>query len=123
MKTIKGDKILVKTPEDTVIIPDTIHVLRGMGMSSPNTSCGDVYITYKIQFPESLTAERKDILSKVLPAHAPLSEHNYPVERLEVLGNMEEEDDDPGIPNGFPGMFPGGMPGRGPPGGVQCAQQ
>ena len=123
LKTIKGDKVLVKTPDNTVITPDSIHVLRGMGMDSPHSTCGDVYISYKIQFPESLTQERKDILSKVLPTHSPLSENDYPITKLEILSNLEEDDEEGGgMPEGFPGMFPGGMPGQGP-GGVQCAQQ
>ena len=67
IKLLNGQMIIVKTPEDMVIKPNTIHVLPGLGLPIRGQhSFGDLKIVFNIIFPNRISNDRKLYLYKIL---------------------------------------------------------
>ena len=67
IKLLNGQTILIKTPEDMVIRPNTIHVLPGHGLPIRGQSkFGDLKIIFNIVFPNRISNDRKQYLYKIL---------------------------------------------------------
>lgn len=67
IKLLNGHTILVKTPDDMVIRPNTIHVLPGLGLPIRGQSkYGDLKIIFNIVFPNRISNDRKQYLYKIL---------------------------------------------------------
>ena len=67
IKLLNGQNIIVKTPEDMVIHPNTIHVLPGLGLPVRGQSkYGDLKIIFNIVFPNRISNDRKQYLYKIL---------------------------------------------------------
>jgi DnaJ-class molecular chaperone len=67
IKLLNGQNIIVKTPEDMVIRPNTIHVLPGLGLPIRGQSkYGDLKIIFNIVFPNRISNDRKQYLYKIL---------------------------------------------------------
>ncbi|KAL9644475.1 hypothetical protein ABK040_016601 [Willaertia magna] len=65
IKHLDGRKLTVKI--DDVIKPGSIRVLKGEGMPRKDSSAkGDLYIEFDVVFPNTLTNEQKQELSKIL---------------------------------------------------------
>lgn len=99
LKSVSGEKIVVESKPGEIITNESVHVLRGLGLPLKNTpsECGDLYITYKIAFPEEISGDRRDILRKLLPGRTPLPDKilGYTKKILEVIdenGDMGEGD-------------------------------
>ena len=81
-----------------VITPGTLHVLRGMGLprnTSPDES-GDLYIRYRMLFPETIDESRAQLLGRLLPRRKPLPEKAkaYPLQLLEECIVVDSDDSD-----------------------------
>jgi len=63
----------------TLIEPGSIKKIEGMGMPTTDGKFGDLYIKFKIEFPQYLTFEKRNALKTILPTY------NY--------SNSKEEDD------------------------------
>lgn len=123
LKLLNGDLVIIKTPEDMVIHPNTIHILSGMGLPVRDQKrFGDIKIIFNIVFPNRISHDRKTYLYKLLTKsglpNKPLDTTDKQVVMLDstkVLDNKprvqkknpepEEHHEDMG------------------PGGVQCAHQ
>ena len=66
IKGIDGKKIKIEQTDKT-IKPDTVLKYKGMGMSRKSGGRGDLFVTFDIQYPDSLPIEVKDVLSEILP--------------------------------------------------------
>jgi DnaJ-class molecular chaperone len=67
IKLLNGQTILVKTPDDMVIHPNTIHVIPGAGLPvRGQTKFGDLKIVFNIVFPNRISNDRKQYLYKIL---------------------------------------------------------
>ena len=67
IKLLNGQTILVKTPDDMVIRPNTIHVIPDAGLPVRGQSkFGDLKIVFNIVFPNRISNDRKQYLYKIL---------------------------------------------------------
>ena len=65
---LNGRKFLIQSRPDEIIQPESLKTVKNLGMpffNSPN-KYGNLYIEFKIVFPEKLTKEQNKILNEVL---------------------------------------------------------
>ena len=94
LRHLDGNKYLVR--HDTVIDNNTIHVIRNKGLPlRDHQSYGDLYITYKIEFPKNLEESRISLLKKILPTRTGLPEKINKLIRLDLEEvDIDSNDDD-----------------------------
>jgi DnaJ-class molecular chaperone len=65
---IDGRTVIIKSSDALVIKPDTVHLIRGEGLPVHNNPHirGDLVIEFKIVFPNTISADRKAYLYKIL---------------------------------------------------------
>lgn len=64
---LDGREVLIK--KDSVTFCEEVFVVSGEGMPRKGSrSSGNLYITFKIDFPRSLTANQKDLIRQALPS-------------------------------------------------------
>ena len=137
LKSISGEKYRVDSnpkkddidddyqPPIEIITGDYVHVIKGQGMpyikkqsdGTESTEYGDLFITYSIEYPETITQERADLVKKILPMRTPLPKGSEKLRSLDLelitKGHSNDgdaadsSDSDDGMPGGFPGMPPG----------------
>jgi DnaJ-class molecular chaperone len=68
VRMIDGRTVIIKSSDTLVIKPDTVHLIRGEGLPIRNNPHirGDLIIDFKIVFPNTISAERKTYLYKIL---------------------------------------------------------
>ena len=65
---LNGRKFLIQSRPDEIIQPESLKTVKELGMpffNSPN-KFGNLYVEFKIVFPEKLTKEQNKILSEIL---------------------------------------------------------
>ena len=66
LQLLNNQNIIIKTPEDMVIRPNTTHILHGMGLPIFNEKhSGDLKIIFNIIFPKRIINNRKPYLYKI----------------------------------------------------------
>ena len=90
---------------DEIINNNTISKLSNFGLPKKDGTYGDLYISYNIENPETLSNNRKDLLKKILPCRKPL---NNALLKLPLLSpelvpinlndNISETDSEPDNP-------------------------
>ncbi|TDG49424.1 hypothetical protein AWZ03_004107 [Drosophila navojoa] len=65
--TMSGDKLRISTMQE-IIKPNTVKRIQGYGLPFPKdpTRKGDLLVAFDIQFPEKLTASKKEVLRDML---------------------------------------------------------
>ena len=93
LRHLDGNKYLIN--QNNIIDNNTIHVIRNKGLPyRGNTKCyGDLYITYKIEFPKNLREDRILLLKKILPVRNSLPEKVKSLTRL-AISEVDIESDD-----------------------------
>jgi len=68
IRLIDGRTVIIKSSDTLVIKPDTVHLIRGEGLPIRNNPHirGDLIIDFKIVFPNTISADRKAYLYKIL---------------------------------------------------------
>ena len=67
LKLLNGENIMIKTPDNMVIKPNTVHVLTGLGLPIYGKQIfGDLKIIFNIVFPNKISYDRKEYLYKIL---------------------------------------------------------
>jgi DnaJ-class molecular chaperone len=68
VRMIDGRTVIIKSSDALVIKPDTVHLIRGEGLPVHNNPHirGDLVIEFKIVFPNTISADRKAYLYKIL---------------------------------------------------------
>ena len=67
LQLLNGQNIIIKTPDNMVIKPYTIHVLHGLGLPVlGKKQFGDLKIIFNIVFPNRISSDRKPYLYKIL---------------------------------------------------------
>jgi DnaJ-class molecular chaperone len=68
VRLIDGRTVIIKSSDTLVIKPDTVHLIRGEGLPIRNNPHirGDLIIDFKIVFPNTISADRKAYLYKIL---------------------------------------------------------
>jgi len=60
------DKRILRIPINEIVTPDYKHIVKGEGMPTKNNQRGDMIIQFKMEFPQNLTDDQRNILTKVL---------------------------------------------------------
>ena len=92
---LDGKKYLIKS--DEIIHHNTVTKIPNLGLPKDDNTYGDLYLSYLIENPQTLSSSRQELLQKILPCRQPLSktELNYqllPMQRVNV--NISESDSD-----------------------------
>ena len=68
VRMIDGRTVIIKSSDVLVIKPETVHLIRGEGLPIHNNPRirGDLIIEFKIIFPNTISADRKTYLYKIL---------------------------------------------------------
>ena len=95
LKCLNGKKKLIHYTQDSVVGENTIHLIKNEGLpfKEDNNKKGDLYITYRIKYPNNLDSQRKLLLKRILPIRTNLSKSVDGLEKLNVkiLNNHDEK--------------------------------
>ena len=90
---------------DEIINNNTISKLSNFGLPKKDGTYGDLYISYNIENPSSLSINRKELLKKILPCRKPLDNtlSKIPLLTPELVpinlnDNISETDSEPDNP-------------------------
>lgn len=70
MTMLDGSDVLIKPPKrDPIIDPESVHMIRGMGMRHPSDSItrGNLYVVWDLEMPKKLTQTQLQLLGEVFP--------------------------------------------------------
>jgi len=88
---LDGTSFRVQSPEGKVIKPDEIWTIKGKGMPFHKRSWehGNLFIKFKVVFPDTLNAEQKDAIHKALIG-VDKQKSTVPNERIREVKMLEE---------------------------------
>jgi DnaJ family protein B protein 4 len=95
IKTISGENILINHTLNSITNSDSLHVISGLGLpftENPEQK-GNLYITYKLQFPTEIDNFRKEIIKKVLPIRDKLPDSTKHLKQYNVEEIILDEED------------------------------
>merc|ERR1712150_331084 len=70
MTMLDGSDVVIKPPKKkSVIDPEDVHMIRGLGMRHPSDSAtrGNLYVVWDLQMPTELTDTQRQLLGEVFP--------------------------------------------------------
>jgi DnaJ-class molecular chaperone len=77
----KGKDLELVLPDNLIIYDKYIHIVRGLGMPLYNSKgkFGDLFVQFRIQFPSSLSQEKRSKIRSILSEHDKTNEQSsYP---------------------------------------------